>query len=68
MKVNFSSQFQSIVDKWGDLEAIVNVERDRRFTYREFHLVTNKIVNMLSTTFGMESCLLYTSPSPRDRG
>ena len=41
MKVNFSSQFQSIVDKWGDLEAIVNVERDRRFTYREFHLVTN---------------------------
>ena len=54
MKVNFSSQFQSIVDKWGDLEAIVNVERDRRFTYREFHLVTNKIVNMLSTTFGME--------------
>ena len=54
MKVNFSSQFQSIVDKWEDLEAIVNVERDRRFTYREFHLVTNKIVNMLSTTFGME--------------
>ena len=49
MKVNFSSQFQSIVDKWGDLEAIVNVERDRRFTYREFHLVTNKIVNREGT-------------------
>ena len=28
MKVNFSSQFQSIVDKWGDLEAIVNTQLD----------------------------------------
>jgi fatty-acyl-CoA synthase len=53
MKINFSSHFQALSDKFGDQEAIINVERNRRFTFSEFHRLSNKIVNMMRDRFSL---------------
>ena len=38
---------------WGSREALVNTERGRRYTYKELHLLTNKIANMIRDGFGL---------------
>ena len=53
MKVNFSRIFAGLAESFGDREAFVNVERDRRFTFREYHLVTNRIANVLRSDLGL---------------
>jgi len=53
VKVNFGRQMQTLARIWGDREALVNIERGRRYTYRELHLLTNKIANMLRNRFGL---------------
>ncbi|MFT3755684.1 MAG: AMP-binding protein [Pseudoxanthomonas sp.] len=53
MKVNFSNLFQAVVDKYGDREAILNIERNRRLTFREHHLLTNRIVNAMTGPLGL---------------
>ncbi|TXS92773.1 long-chain fatty acid--CoA ligase [Parahaliea maris] len=55
MKINFSSQFQALADRYGQCEAIVNVERDRRFTYSELHDISNRVVNMLTHEIGLST-------------
>ena len=40
---------------YGDREALVNVERNRRYTYRKFHACTNRIANMLRGTLGLRA-------------
>jgi fatty-acyl-CoA synthase len=47
MKVNYSNQFQALADNFGDREALVNTERNRRFTFRQLHRLTNQVVNMM---------------------
>jgi len=47
MKVNFARLIGQIAMQYGEREALVNVERDRRYTCRELHLLTNRIVNMM---------------------
>ncbi|MEW5008795.1 MAG: AMP-binding protein [Cycloclasticus sp.] len=47
MKINFSDHFQSLCYQHGDREAIVNVERNRRYNFQQFHLLTNQVVNMM---------------------
>ena len=47
MNVNFSQIFQNLVDINGDKEALVNVERNRRYTFSQLHRLTNQISNML---------------------
>jgi fatty-acyl-CoA synthase len=47
MKVNFSTISERLADTFGEREALVNIERNRRYTFREFHLLTNRIVNMM---------------------
>ncbi|MFD1555020.1 class I adenylate-forming enzyme family protein [Paraburkholderia silviterrae] len=47
MKTNFARLFGNLVLRFGDREALVNIERNRRYTYREFHSLTNRIVNMM---------------------
>lgn len=54
MKVNFSNCFQSLANNFGTREALVCAESGRRYTYKEFHLLTNRIVNMLSDTLALE--------------
>lgn len=54
MKINFSKYFQSLSDKYGACEALVNSERNRRYTFTEYHLLTNRIANMLRDQLGLK--------------
>jgi fatty-acyl-CoA synthase len=49
MQVNFSAVSEGLARTFGDAECIVNVERNRRYSYRSYHLLTNRIVNMMMT-------------------
>ena len=54
MKINFNNISEQLAAYNADGSALVNVERDRRYTFSEFHLLTNRIVNMMTDRFGME--------------
>ncbi|HQR24370.1 MAG TPA: AMP-binding protein [Steroidobacteraceae bacterium] len=45
--MNFSHVMKQLAASYGDREALVNVERNRRFTYRELHEVTNRAAHVL---------------------
>lgn len=47
MKMNFARMVGQLALRFSDQEALVNIERQRRYTYREFHRVTNRIANMM---------------------
>ena len=53
MKMNYSRMLRSLALRFGSQEAIVNVERNRRYSYWDYHLLTNRIANALRTTFGV---------------
>jgi acyl-CoA synthetase (AMP-forming)/AMP-acid ligase II len=50
MKMNFSRVMRLLALRYRDQEAIVNVERNRRFTYGQYHLLTNRIADVLRNT------------------
>ncbi|KDP88489.1 long-chain fatty acid--CoA ligase [Cupriavidus sp. SK-3] len=47
MKMNFARTMGNLAVRFGDREALVNIERQRRYTFRELHALTNRIVNMM---------------------
>jgi acyl-CoA synthetase (AMP-forming)/AMP-acid ligase II len=49
MKLNFGRTMHLLALRYGDKPAIVNVERQRRYSYAQFHLLTNRIANVLRT-------------------
>ncbi len=49
MKINFSNHMENLANRYGECEAIVNIERDRRYSFAEFHALTNRIVNMMTS-------------------
>ena len=49
MKMNFCRVMRLMALRFRDQEAIVNVERARRYTYLEYHLLTNRIADVLRT-------------------
>lgn len=53
MKINFSLISENLAHTFGDAECMVNLERNRRYTYRQFHAVTNQVVNMLRERLGV---------------
>lgn len=53
MKMNFCRVMGLLALRYGDREALVNTERNRRYTYRELHTVTNRIANMMRDTLGL---------------
>jgi fatty-acyl-CoA synthase len=53
VKVNFSNYFEALARKHRDCEALVNVERNRRFTFAQLHVLSNQIVNMMSETLSL---------------
>lgn len=53
MKLNFCRVMRGLVRRFGEAEALVNVERGRRLTYREYHLLTNRIANALRGELGI---------------
>lgn len=50
MKMNFSRIMRLMTLRYRDQEAIVNVERNRRYTYAQYHLLTNRIADVLRST------------------
>ncbi len=49
MKMNFSRVMRLLALRYREQEAIVNVERNRRYTYAQYHLLSNRIADVLST-------------------
>lgn len=47
MKMNFARTMGNLAVRFGDREALVNIERQRRYTFRELHALTNRIANMM---------------------
>ncbi|WP_313802353.1 AMP-binding protein [Sphingobium sp.] len=47
MKQNFGRITQALAIRHGDKPAIVNIERNRTFTYAQFHQLTNRVANAL---------------------
>ena len=50
MKLNFSRVMRMLALRHGDKEALVNIERNRRYSFSDYHLLTNRIANALRTT------------------
>jgi len=53
MQVNFSTISENLALTYGDAQCMVNVERNRRYSFREYHLLTNQIVNMMRDRLGV---------------
>jgi acyl-coenzyme A synthetase/AMP-(fatty) acid ligase len=47
MQIDFSLVSENLARTFGDAEAIVNVERQRRYIFAEHHRLTNRIANMM---------------------
>jgi len=47
MDIDFSIVSENLARTYGDLECIVNMERNRRYSFSEYHLLTNRIANMM---------------------
>ncbi|MCU1752002.1 class I adenylate-forming enzyme family protein [Pseudomonas sp. 6D_7.1_Bac1] len=50
MKMNFCRIMRLLALRHREQEAIVNVERNRRYTYEQYHLLTNRIADVLRNT------------------
>lgn len=53
MKVNFGRLLFNQVQQFQDKTALVNIERNRSFTFKELHTITNKVCNMMKNQFDM---------------
>ena len=47
MHIDFSIVSENLARTYGDAECVVNVERNRRYTFKEYHRLTNRIANMM---------------------
>src|SRR5690625_209778 len=59
MNVNFGRQLYQVANQFSEKTALVNVEKNRSFTYMELHLLTNKICNMMRDQFDMKAGDVY---------
>lgn len=53
MKLNFSALSENLARCHGGAIAVVNVERGRIYTFRDYHLVTNRIANAIRHVLGL---------------
>ena len=53
MKLDYARMMVRLASQYADKPAIENIERDRTFTYREYHLLTNRIANALNGPLGV---------------
>jgi len=53
MNLNFCRVTRRLALRYGEREAVVNVERHRHFSFREYHLLTNRIANALRGPLGV---------------
>jgi len=54
MKIDFSRQMLQVARRYGEREALVNIERGRRLTFMELHLLTNRISKMMTERLGLK--------------
>lgn len=54
MKMNFVRTMAHLAVRFADAEALVNIERQRRYSFRDFHRLTNRIANMLRDRLGLQ--------------
>ena len=47
MQIDFSLVSENLARTFSDAECVVNIERERRYNYAEYHRLTNRIVNMM---------------------
>ena len=47
MKMNFCRIMRLLALRHREQEAIVNIERNRRYTYEQYHLLTNRVADVL---------------------
>ncbi|BFM14800.1 long-chain fatty acid--CoA ligase [Maricurvus nonylphenolicus] len=47
MNIDFSELFEKLVSHYGDKEALINLERNRRYSFTELHRLSNRIANMM---------------------
>ncbi len=47
MKINFAQMMAQLALRYSDREALVNIERRRRYSFAELHRLTNRIANMM---------------------
>lgn len=52
-KVDFSLIFRRLAEQYGDAPALINTERERSYSFKELHLLSNRIANMLRVTLGL---------------
>lgn len=53
MQMNFARTTAELALRYADREALVNVERGRRYSFAEFDKLTNRIVNMIHGRLGL---------------
>jgi fatty-acyl-CoA synthase len=53
VEIDFSIISENLARTYGDAECIVNIERNRRYSFREFHHLTNRIANMMRSRLAL---------------
>lgn len=53
MKMNFARTTAQVALRFSDQEALVNTERNRRYTFREIDRLTNRMVHMMRERLGL---------------
>ncbi|SEA41712.1 Acyl-CoA synthetase (AMP-forming)/AMP-acid ligase II [Paraburkholderia sartisoli] len=53
MKMDFARVMGQVATQFANEEALVNIERNRRYTFRELHRLTNRIANMMRTRLNL---------------
>jgi len=53
MKMDFARVMGQVARQFANNEALVNIERDRRYTFAELHRQTNRIANMMRDRLGL---------------
>ena len=61
MLVNMGRVFQQFAQRYADLPAVINVERERRFTYARMHEITNRLSNVLKHRFSLKQGDFYAT-------
>jgi acyl-CoA synthetase (AMP-forming)/AMP-acid ligase II len=61
MLVNMGRIFQQNALRFADNPAVINVERDRRFTYARMHELTNRLSNVLQQRFDLKQGDFYAT-------
>ena len=61
MLVNMGRVLGQLALKYGDSPALINLERDRRFSFRQMHALSNRLSNCLTGRFGLKAGDIYAT-------